>query len=106
MKVITIQLLNQQYSIKCGDDEVENLKHSASLLNAKMLEVKQLDKSMDSYNVLMLAALNISSECFKSNQKSSDNFNKMSSMVQALESKIQSTLNASEKKHEVEDLRT
>lgn len=96
MKVITIELLNQPFCIKCNDDEVESLKHAANLLNAKMQETRHKFKTLDNSQTLMLAALNISSDLVKAKQKSSDNFNKMNNIVAALEAKIQSTLTNAE----------
>ena len=58
---ITIIINNQEYKIKCNEDEVDLLNRSAALLDIKIDEIKKNTPSMANDKASIMAGLNIAS---------------------------------------------
>ena len=58
---VKVDIYDQSYSVNAGDNE-EYIKELAAYVDAKMREVAEATKMVDSLKVAVLAALNISDE--------------------------------------------
>jgi cell division protein ZapA len=84
-KFCTIQLLNKSYKIKCPDDEVDNLRASAQKLNQHLCQNKNAFKSLNEFQSLLLAALNISHELICSETQQIQQRQKLSHFIDSLD---------------------
>lgn len=57
--IVTIKVLDRDYSIGCPSDQAESLKAAAKLLDAQMREIQGSSKTVSLERVAVLAALNI-----------------------------------------------
>lgn len=58
--------MDKEYRIACPEDEKDNLKASADLLNEKLDEIKQQGSVIGSERIAIMAALNMSHEILHS----------------------------------------
>ncbi len=84
----TIQLLKKSFTIKCPPVEKENLGLAAEKLNQHLLQKKAQFKHLDEYNLLLLAALQVSHELIVDSQKHFEKNQQLSELISLLESKI------------------
>jgi len=59
MQAVTIRILDKEYQVACPVEDREALLDSASLLDAKMREIKNNSKMIGADRVAVMAALNI-----------------------------------------------
>ncbi len=59
---LTIKIMDKEYRIACPEEEKENLKASADLLNDKLNEIKQQGSVIGTERIAIMAALNMSHE--------------------------------------------
>ena len=57
--IVTIKVLDRDYSIGCPPDQAESLQATAKLLDAQMREIQGSSKTVSLERVAMLAAFNI-----------------------------------------------
>lgn len=84
----TIRLLNKSFTIKCPPVETENLALAAEKLNQHLLEKKTQFKHLDEYNVLLLAALQVSHELIVDRSEHFEQNQQLAQLISLLESKI------------------
>lgn len=84
----TIRLLNKNYTIKCPEDEIDNLAQAADKLNQHLLLKRTQFYNLDDYNVLLLAALQVSHELIVDRINHAEQNQQLSQLVSLLESKI------------------
>ncbi|VAW52872.1 hypothetical protein MNBD_GAMMA06-164 [hydrothermal vent metagenome] len=63
---LTVKIMEKEYRIACPEDEKNNLKASAELLNEKLKEIKQAGSVIGSERIAIMAALNMSHEILHS----------------------------------------
>ncbi len=63
---LTVKIMEKEYRIACPEDEKNNLKASAELLNEKLNEIKQAGSVIGSERIAIMAALNMSHEILHS----------------------------------------
>jgi len=63
---LTIKIMEKEYRIACPEEEKDNLKASAELLNEKLNEIKQQGSVIGSERIAIMAALNMSHEVLHS----------------------------------------
>ena len=87
-KSCSIKLLNRSYEIKCPEGEEANLLLAVEKLNARIAENKKNTVQRDSFQTLLLAALDVSHElvCCK-NQQAQQN-HQVTQFIASLEQKI------------------
>lgn len=59
---LTIMIMGKEYRIACPQEERDNLKASADLLNEKLDEIKKQGSVIGSERIAIMAALNMSHE--------------------------------------------
>jgi cell division protein ZapA len=62
--VLQVEIFGQTYTVRAGSDP-QYVELLAAHVNAEMLEVSRTGGAVDSMRVAVLAALNISDECFR-----------------------------------------
>ena len=63
---LTIKIMEKEYRIACPEEEKDNLKASAALLNEKLNEIKQKGSVIGTERIAIMAALNMSHEVLHS----------------------------------------
>jgi len=63
---LTIKIMEKEYRIACPEEEKDNLKASADLLNEKLGEIKQQGSVIGTERIAIMAALNLSHEILHS----------------------------------------
>ena len=63
---LTIKIMDKEYRIACPEEEKDNLKASAELLNEKLGEIKQQGSVIGTERIAIMAALNMSHEILHS----------------------------------------
>ena len=63
---LTIKIMEKEYRIACPEEEKDNLKASAELLNEKLGEIKQQGSVIGTERIAIMAALNMSHEILHS----------------------------------------
>ena len=59
---LTIKIMDKEYRIACPEEEKDNLRASADLLNEKLGEIKQQGSVIGTERIAIMAALNMSHE--------------------------------------------
>jgi len=63
---LTIKIMDKEYRVACPEEEKDNLKASADLLNEKLGEIKQQGSVIGTERIAIMAALNMSHEILHS----------------------------------------
>jgi cell division protein ZapA len=63
---LTIKIMDKEYRIACPEEEKDNLRASAELLNDKLSEIKQAGSVIGTERIAIMAALNLSHEILHS----------------------------------------
>jgi len=63
-----VEIFNQSYNVAAGEDE-EHVRKLAEYVDARMREVSEAIRTVDSVKVAVLAALNIADEMFALRQR-------------------------------------
>ncbi len=63
---LTIKIMDKEYRIACPEEEKDNLRASADLLNDKLSEIKQQGSVIGTERIAIMAALNMSHEILHS----------------------------------------
>lgn len=61
-EALTITIMDKEYRVACPEEEKDNLKASANLLNNKLSEVKQQGSVIGTERIAIMVALNMSHE--------------------------------------------
>ncbi len=91
---VTVKILEKEYRIACAPNHKSSLEDSASLLNDKMLEIKQSGKVIGSDRIAVMAALNLAHDLLQQQQQSSSN-NQLALHLRQLREKIDGVVNES-----------
>ncbi len=63
---LTVKIMEKEYRIACPEEEKDNLRASADLLNDKLTEIKQAGSVIGTERIAIMAALNMSHEILHS----------------------------------------
>ncbi|MCK4833157.1 MAG: cell division protein ZapA [Gammaproteobacteria bacterium] len=63
---LTIKIMDKEYRIACPEEEKDNLRASAELLNDKLSEIKKAGSVIGTERIAIMAALNLSHEILHS----------------------------------------
>ena len=63
---LNIIIMGKEYRVACPEEEKDNLRASAKLLNNKLSEIKQQGSVLGTERIAIMAALNISYDMVKS----------------------------------------
>ena len=61
-ETVTVSILEKNYQVNCGPDEVAALHRSAHLLDEKMREIKDASSVLGLDRIAVMAALNIAND--------------------------------------------
>ncbi|NOQ70308.1 MAG: cell division protein ZapA [Gammaproteobacteria bacterium] len=84
---LTIKILDKEYRIGCPEEEKDNLRASAELLNDKLNEIKQQGSVIGSERIAIMAALNMSHEILH-NQSITTEHSDLNQRIDALSERI------------------
>jgi len=87
--MVTVQVLNKTYEIKCPLDCIQELQQAASYLDKKMRDIYNLDSQKNREDIAIMAALNLSRELLVSKQQEKQYVGNMSNRIQSLQKKIE-----------------
>jgi cell division protein ZapA len=93
VKSCTIKLLNKTYEIKCPENEEDNLKRAAKKLQAQMTLNKGKFKTLDPFQNLLLASLDVSRELIICKSELDNQRKQVSQFITSLENKINHMVN-------------
>jgi cell division protein ZapA len=88
IKTCTIKILNKSYHIKCPASEETNLLLAADKLNEKITSNKSKFKTLDNFQVLLLAALDVGHELTLCKQEQEQQRHQVNQFITSLESNI------------------
>ena len=88
LQTVTVSILDKEYQIGCGPDEVAALKRSAQYLDDKMREVKSKSGLLGLDRIAVMAALNLANDYLGDNDKSSDVIKHQAIQIQGLSQKL------------------
>lgn len=63
---LTVKIMDKEYRIACPEEEKDNLRASADLLNEKLDEIKQQGSVIGTERIAIMTALNMSHEILHS----------------------------------------
>lgn len=88
IKTCKIKLLNKTYEIKCPEQEESNLLLAAKKLNEQMQQNSDKNKNLDSFQTLLLAALDVSRELILCKNEQAHQRLQVAEFISSLETKI------------------
>lgn len=87
-QTVTVSIMDKDYQISCGPDEVAALHQSAQYLDEKMREIKSSSNIFGLDRLAVMAALNIANDLLSQTQKTSDVATDQESEIQSLSGKL------------------
>ncbi len=88
---LTIMIMGKEYRVACPQEERDNLKASADLLNEKLKEIKQQGSVIGSERIAIMAALNMSHEILH-NQSLTNEHSSLNQRIDELSERITSSM--------------
>jgi cell division protein ZapA len=92
-KTVTVSILDKDYQVSCGPDEVTALMESARYLDRKMREVKDSSTVLGLDRIAVMAALNIANEYLSEANKGESLAADQSRDLELLAGKVDTALN-------------
>ncbi len=88
---LTIKILGKEYRIGCPEEEKDNLRASADLLNEKLDEIRNQGSVIGSERIAIMAALNMSHDILHS-QTITDKNSDLNERMDALSERISDSM--------------
>lgn len=88
IKKCTVKILNKSYEIKCPEGEEPNLLLAAKKLNDQIASNKSKFRLLDDFQMLLLAALDISYDLVICKTEQEQQRNQVTQFISTLENKI------------------
>jgi cell division protein ZapA len=88
---LTIKILDKEYRIGCPEEEKDNLRASADLLNSKINEIKQQGSVIGTERIAIMTALNMCHEILH-NQSISAEHDELNKRIEAISEHITDSL--------------
>lgn len=89
---VTVYILEKEYRVACPEDEHSALMASASLLNARMKQIRDSGKVIGADRVAVMAALNLTHE-FLNEKSAREGFGRdVASRARAMEERVNAAL--------------
>lgn len=86
---ISVRILNREYQFACQDDERASLLSAADLLNKTMQDIKDMNSTMSSEKITLMAAMNIAHDLIKSQSTNQYYDTEVLSTIQKLNEKLE-----------------
>ncbi|MCZ6503839.1 MAG: cell division protein ZapA [Gammaproteobacteria bacterium] len=91
-QTVTVSIMDKDYQVSCGPDEVAALRQSAQYLDEKMREIKSSSNVFGLDRLAVMAALNIANDLLSQTQKTTDVTTSQRSEIQLLNGKLDQAL--------------
>ena len=88
---LTIAIMGKEYRIACPEEEKDNLRASADLLNNKLDEIKQQGSVIGTERIAIMAALNMSHEVLHGESVNKEHKD-LSQRIEALSERIDDSM--------------
>jgi len=89
---VTVYILDKEYRVACPEDEHSALLASATLLNARMKQIRESGKVVGADRVAVIAALNLTQE-FLNEKTSRETFSRdVTARIRSIENRIDTVL--------------
>lgn len=92
---ITVQILDKEYRISCPAGEEDALRESASLLNNRIVEVRESGKVIGPDRITVMAALNLAHEYLAERSGHEQYSSHIKDKVKSLHERIDSAIRSS-----------
>lgn len=90
--VVSIRLLDREYQIKCPAEKLADLQEAATYLDSKMRQAQENGKTLGIDRLIMIAALNITSEMVSLKRQKDCYIDNMNLRIQEIQNKIDQAL--------------
>ncbi|HAG61917.1 MAG TPA: cell division protein ZapA [Coxiellaceae bacterium] len=94
--LITIQILDRKYSIKCPANEVLELQEAAKVVQNNMKQLKQSGSISTTDQIAVVSALNVTHELLLVKKQNNNYINVMNKRLQDLQKRIEKFLGVEE----------
>ena len=91
-KPVSVNILDKEYLISCGDGEREQLHTAVNFLNMKMKEVKDSGKVIGAERIAVMTALNVAHELLAYKRDNADYTHSIGKTIQRLRIKLDEAL--------------
>ncbi len=91
-QTVTVSIMDKDYQVSCGPDEVAALRQSAQYLDEKMREIKSSSNVFGLDRLAVMAALNIANDLLSQTQKTTDVTTSQRSEIHLLNGKLDQAL--------------
>jgi cell division protein ZapA len=88
---LTVKIMDKEYRIACPEEEKDNLRASADLLNEKLNEIKQSGSVIGTERIAIMTALNMSHEILH-NQSLVDEHGELNQRIDDLSERISNSM--------------
>ena len=94
--LITIQILDRKYNIKCPTNEVLQLQEAAKVVQENMRQLKQSGNISTTDQIAVVSALNVTHELLLLKKQNNNYINVMNKRLQDLQKRIEKFLGVEE----------
>ena len=91
-QTVTVSIMDKDYQVSCGPDEVAALRQSAQYLDEKMREIKSSSNVFGLDRLAVMAALNIANDLLSQTQKTTHVVTSQRSEILLLNGKLDQAL--------------
>ena len=92
---ISVRILNREYQFACQDDERASLLTAADYLDKTMQEIKNMNSTMSSEKITLMAAMNIAHDLIKSQSTNKYYDTEVLSTIKKLNDKLEQAISNS-----------
>ena len=90
--LISIQILDRKYSIKCPANEAQELQEAASVIDGQMKKLRQTSSFTTTDQLAVVSALNVTHELLRLKKQKDNHFNAMNQRLQEMQKRIEKIL--------------
>jgi cell division protein ZapA len=89
---VSVQILDKEYLIACQPGERDDLKKAATLLNARLKEIRDANKVIGNDRLLIMAALNLANDLGKLSSREQRTGAELGGRVKAMRERVERAL--------------
>ncbi len=89
---ISVRILNREYQFACQEDERASLLSAADYLDKTMQDIKNMNSTMSSEKITLMAAMNIAHELIKSQSTNQYYDTEVLSTIKKLNEKLEQAI--------------
>lgn len=91
---ISVRILNREYQFACQEDERASLLSAADYLDKTMQDIKDMNSTMSSEKITLMAAMNIAHELIKSQSTNQYYDTEVLSTIKKLNEKLEEAISS------------